>query len=136
MNQAVGYLEMKSHRYYHQISDGLFYAPSCVGHLVSYLHISRTCLLIYPPLSILSTSHLTQRMKRIAEEWAVSEKNPHKTRRKSRFLGPNGELLLTLSTSSSPQPPIQPQYQAAQDQAVQEQAGPSATEPAESSRSS
>ncbi|KAG0344671.1 hypothetical protein BG004_004272, partial [Podila humilis] len=47
-------------------------------------------------------SHLTpqQRMKRIAEEWAVSEKNPHKTRRKSRFLGPDGELLLPASSSS------------------------------------
>ncbi|KAG9324519.1 hypothetical protein KVV02_006113 [Mortierella alpina] len=33
-----------------------------------------------------------QRMKRIAEEWAVSDKNQHKTRRKSRFLGPDGEL--------------------------------------------
>ena len=33
-------------------------------------------------------------MKRIAEEWAVSEKNQHKTRRKSRFLGPDGELQL------------------------------------------
>ncbi|KAG0279889.1 hypothetical protein BGZ95_011934 [Linnemannia exigua] len=43
-----------------------------------------------------------QRMKRIAEEWAVSEKNQHKTRRKSRFLGPNGELNLpSLSISSS-----------------------------------
>jgi len=42
-------------------------------------------------------------MKRIAEEWAVSEKNQHKTRRKSRFLGPNGELLLpsTMAMSST-----------------------------------
>ncbi|KAK3842879.1 MAG: hypothetical protein J3R72DRAFT_122244 [Linnemannia gamsii] len=43
-----------------------------------------------------------QRMKRIAEEWAVSEKNQHKTRRKSRFLGPDGELNLpSLSISSA-----------------------------------
>ncbi|CAO3573254.1 unnamed protein product [Mortierella alpina] len=46
-----------------------------------------------------------QRMKRIAEEWAVSDKNQHKTRRKSRFLGPDGELqlpsLLPLATDVS-----------------------------------
>ncbi|KAF9136422.1 hypothetical protein BG015_003137 [Linnemannia schmuckeri] len=42
-----------------------------------------------------------QRMKRIAEEWAVSEKNQHKTRRKSRFLGPNSELPLPSIPSSN-----------------------------------
>ncbi|KAF9117398.1 hypothetical protein BGW39_002219 [Mortierella sp. 14UC] len=43
-----------------------------------------------------------QRMKRIVEEWAVSEKNQHKTRRKSRFIGPDGELILpSLSASSA-----------------------------------
>ncbi|KAF8941396.1 hypothetical protein BGZ47_007397 [Haplosporangium gracile] len=42
-----------------------------------------------------------QRMKRIAEEWAVSEKNQHKTRRKSRFLSPNGNLSLPSTYSSN-----------------------------------
>lgn len=39
-----------------------------------------------------------QRMKIIAEEWAVSDKNQHKTRRKSRFLGPDGKLHLPLTS--------------------------------------
>lgn len=80
-------------------------------------------------------AHLTpqQRMKRIAEEWAVSDKNPHKTRRKSRFLGPTGELLFP-STSSSSQPPIQPQHQSAQEQEpkateLTEPQGPPSSEP-------
>lgn len=42
-----------------------------------------------------------QRMKQIAEEWAVSEKNQHKTRRKSRFLGPTGELTDSSTPSSN-----------------------------------
>ncbi|KAF9146967.1 hypothetical protein BGX30_000051 [Mortierella sp. GBA39] len=41
-----------------------------------------------------------QRMKRIAEEWAVSEKNQHKTRRKSRFLGPTDEQTLPSTPPS------------------------------------
>lgn len=44
---------------------------------------------------------VAQRMKRIAEEWAVSEKNQHKTRRKSRFLGPTGELTPSSISSSN-----------------------------------
>ncbi|KAF9910819.1 hypothetical protein EC991_005536 [Linnemannia zychae] len=60
-----------------------------------------------------------QRMKRIAEEWAISEKNQHKTRRKSRFLGPDGELILpSLSASSASSP------------GVTGASGPSATLPA------
>ncbi|KAF9963353.1 hypothetical protein BGZ65_004122 [Modicella reniformis] len=39
-----------------------------------------------------------ERMKIIAEEWAVSEKNQHKSRRKNRFLGPDGELHLPLTS--------------------------------------
>ncbi|KAF9437983.1 hypothetical protein BGZ76_010270 [Entomortierella beljakovae] len=35
-------------------------------------------------------------MQIIAQEWAVSEKNQHKSRRKSRYLGPDGKLHLPL----------------------------------------
>ncbi|KAG0262887.1 hypothetical protein BG011_009595 [Mortierella polycephala] len=42
-----------------------------------------------------------QRMKRIVEEWAVSEKNAHTTRRKSRFQVVDGKVTL-ISASSSP----------------------------------
>lgn len=41
-----------------------------------------------------------QRMKRIAKEWAFSEKNPHKTRRKSRFLNPDGASIGTWQDST------------------------------------
>jgi hypothetical protein len=40
-------------------------------------------------------------MKLIAEEWAVSEKNQHKTRRKSRFLSPDGKLILPSLSASN-----------------------------------
>ncbi|KAK5816202.1 hypothetical protein F5H01DRAFT_413611 [Linnemannia elongata] len=58
--------------------------------------------------------HLTpqQRMKLIAEEWAVSEKNAHTTRRRSRFVTEGSgqqqmslDLQLPSSSLSSPPPP-------------------------------
>ena len=42
-------------------------------------------------------------MKRISEEWAVSEKNPHTTRRRSRF----SDIEDQQGLSSSSAPPLQ-----------------------------
>ncbi|KAF9175894.1 hypothetical protein BGX20_008486 [Mortierella sp. AD010] len=48
-------------------------------------------------------SHLTpqERMKRISEEWAVSEKNAHTTRRRSRFPVTAGQGPSTGSLTGS-----------------------------------
>lgn len=129
MDQAVGFLEWgsESHRGCHRPSGD----PPLFWTLWYYLHLfSRVFTNLY---LFLFHILLLQRMKRIAEEWAVSDKNPHKTRRKNRFLGPNGELLLT-STSSSPHPTIQPQHQSAQEQEpkateLTEPQGPRSSEP-------